>query len=95
MEDIEEEALGVEEVDLLAVPACWHPFPSSSQILHKEGKTIGFRTKSGVAFGPDRIEIRPDSSGQQWVFRFITHDYSVPVEASVSRRTKSIRNRHD
>ena len=60
MEDIEEEALGVEDVDLLADPACWRPSPSSSQILHKEGKTIGFRTKSGVAFGPDRIEIRPD-----------------------------------
>ena len=83
MEATEGEALGSKDIDLLADPACWHPFPSSCQIFRKEGRTIGFRTRSDVMFGPNKIEIRPDASGQQWVFRFITHDYSVPVETSV------------
>ena len=91
----EDDALGVGEVDLLADPACWRPFPLASQILRKDGKTIGFRTKSGISFGPERIEIRPDASGQQWVFRFITHDYSIPVETSVSRRARNLRCHRD
>ena len=89
------ETLGSEDIDLLADPALWCPFPVSSQILRNEGKTIGFRTKSGVMFGPEKIEIKPDVSGQQWLFRFITHDYSVPLDMPSSRRSRSSRIRHD
>ena len=95
MEIDEDDPSGTGEVDLLADPACWRPFPCGSQILRKDGKTIGFRTKSGLDFGPDRIEIRPDASGQQWVFRFITHDYSVPVDRLVTRRVQKSRFRRD
>ena len=52
MEADEDDAFGVGEVDLLADPASWHPFPVGSQVLRKEGRTIGFRTKSGIVFGP-------------------------------------------
>ena len=84
-----------EEVDLLADPASWRPFPRSSQLLVKDGQTLGFRTRSGAVFGPEKVEIRPDVSGQQWLFRFITHDYSTPVDLPSTRRTQQIRRRHD
>ena len=90
-----DDASGVGEVDLLADPASWRPFPINSQLLRKDGRTIGFRTKSGIVFGPERIEIRPDASGQQWLFRFITHDYSVPMDLPTSRRSRATRVRHD
>ena len=64
IENTEMEDLGGEDIDLLADPALWCPFPPSSQILRKEGKTIGFRSRSGIMFGLEKIEIKPDASGQ-------------------------------
>ena len=56
-----DENFGDLEINLLADPASWCPFPSQSQILRQNGKTIGFRTKSGIMFGPKRIEIMADT----------------------------------
>ena len=90
-EATERNTFGGEDVDLLADPASWRPFPRNSQLLVKDGQTLGFRTRSGVVFGPEKVEIKLDTSGQQWLFRFITHDYSAPMDLPSLRRTQHIR----
>ena len=69
-------AMGDEEVDLLADPSAWRPFPINSILLCSEGKTIGFRTRSGVVYGPEKIEVMPDIAGHRWMFCFITRVFS-------------------
>ena len=42
-----ENAEGDDEVDIVADPSRWRPFSRNSVLLTKDGKTIGFRTRSG------------------------------------------------
>ena len=86
-EDEETECINAmgEEVDL-GRPSFWRPFPNSSILLFHKGKTIGFRTRSGGVYGPEKIEVMPDIAGYRWMFRFITHEYSVPLDFQASCR---------
>ena len=58
------EFLDGEVIDLLAVPARCRSFPTSFQILWEVEKTISFRNKSDVRFGPENIEFMTDDSMQ-------------------------------
>ena len=79
----------------MADSSIWRPFPVNSQFLCKEGKTIGFRTRSGVVFGPEKIEVMPDVAAHRWMYRFIVHEYSVPLDFPASRKVQHNRARHD
>ena len=80
--------LGDEEVNIMADPSVWRPFLSNCQFLCREGKNIGFCTRSGVVFGPERIEVMPNIKGHLWMFHFIVHEYSVLLDFPASLRVQ-------
>ena len=53
-------AMGDDEIDILVDPSLWHPFPHNSIFLTRDEKTTGFRTRSGVVYGPEKIEVPLD-----------------------------------
>ena len=46
-------------------------------------------------FGPEKIEVMPNVEGHRWMYRFIVHEYSVPLDFPVSRKVQHNRARHD
>ena len=45
-------------------------------------------------FGPERIEVMPDVVGHLWMYRFIVHEYSVPLGFPASRKVQHNRAHH-
>ena len=81
----------------MADPTLQRPFPVVSHLVHKEGKTTGFREKKWycILYDPWKIEIMPDIPGQCQLYRFITHEYLVPLDFPVSHRVVHNLARHD
>ena len=87
MDDYEEDyAIEDEEIDIMADPTIWRPFPSNANLLLSGSDVVGFRTVSGMKFGPERIEVRPDKSRRLWLFRFIGYEHSVEDDRPTTQR---------
>ena len=87
LDDYEEDyAIEDEEIDIMADPTVWRPFPINANLLLSGTDVVGFRTVSGMKFGPERIEVRPDKFRRLWLYKFISYEHSVEDDRPTSQR---------